>query len=117
MVTFGRVPGRVEQGKVGWCGPRETAMSGTNIIDHETETSLPGLARWVRDIAELTKPDDVLWCDGSEDEWERLTSLLVANGTFTRLKAEHIPEFFRTFHQHLPTRLWALHQDLLDRLG
>jgi Phosphoenolpyruvate carboxykinase C-terminal P-loop domain len=34
-----------------------------------------------------------------------------------KLEAEQFPEFFRTFHQHLPIRLWDLHQDLVDRLG
>ena len=29
-----------------------------------------------------------------------------------KLEAEHIPEFFRGFHRHLPDRLWELHQDL-----
>jgi hypothetical protein len=27
-----------------------------------------------------------------------------------------IPEFFRTFHRHLPERLWELHRELVDRL-
>ncbi|MFB9250684.1 phosphoenolpyruvate carboxykinase (GTP) [Sphaerisporangium melleum] len=43
------------------------------------------LAAWVREIAELTRPDRVEWCDGSEGEWTRLTNLLVKQGTFTRL--------------------------------
>jgi GTP-dependent phosphoenolpyruvate carboxykinase len=55
-------------------------MSSADLI--EDGTSLPELAEWVGEIAELTKPDDVVWCDGSQAEWERLTSLLVANGTF-----------------------------------
>jgi hypothetical protein len=67
-------------------------MSGANLIDDQAGTSLPGLAAWVHDVAELTKPDDVVWCDGSEDEWERLTSLLVENGTFMRLKSAAAPE-------------------------
>ena len=33
-----------------------------------------------------------------------------------KLEAEHIPEFFRTFHRHLPDRLWELHRELADRL-
>jgi phosphoenolpyruvate carboxykinase (GTP) len=44
------------------------------------------LAAWVSEIAELTEPDRIEWCDGSEAEWTRLTNLLVDNGTFTRLK-------------------------------
>ena len=60
----------------------------------DDETSLPELAKWVREIAELTKPDDVVWCDGSQAEWDRLTSLLVEGGTFTRLNPELRPNSF-----------------------
>ncbi len=60
----------------------------------ETGTSLPELAKWVRDIADLTQPDEVVWCDGSQAEWEQLTSLLVENGTLTRLNPELRPNSF-----------------------
>ncbi len=43
------------------------------------------LCDWVREVAELTQPDRVEWCDGSEQEWDRLTTQLVNAGTFTRL--------------------------------
>ena len=43
------------------------------------------LLSWVREVAELTTPDQVVWCDGSQDEWTRLTDRLVEAGTFTRL--------------------------------
>jgi phosphoenolpyruvate carboxykinase (GTP) len=43
------------------------------------------LRDWVRRTAELTQPDRVEWCDGSDQEWERLTDQLVDAGTFTRL--------------------------------
>ena len=33
-----------------------------------------------------------------------------------KLEAEHIPEYFQTFHRHLPERLWELHRELVDRL-
>jgi len=53
------------------------------------ETSAPtthtGLVEWVKEIAELTQPDRIHWCDGSEAEWTRLTNLLVEQGTFKRL--------------------------------
>ncbi|MGH3822383.1 MAG: phosphoenolpyruvate carboxykinase (GTP) [Pseudonocardiaceae bacterium] len=40
---------------------------------------------WVRETAELTQPDRIEWCDGSDQEWDRLTTRLVEAGTFTRL--------------------------------
>lgn len=43
------------------------------------------LIRWVGEIAELTQPDDIVWCDGSQAEYDRLAAELVAKGTFTRL--------------------------------
>lgn len=43
------------------------------------------LVAWVNEIASLTQPDRIEWCDGSEEEWTRLTNLLCDQGTFTRL--------------------------------
>src|SRR5438067_4716008 len=57
-------------------------------------TRLPELAGWVGEIAELAKPDAVVWCDGSQAEWDRLTSLLVENGTMTRLNPQLRPNSF-----------------------
>ena len=44
------------------------------------------LLDWVREMAELTTPDRVVWVDGSDEEWERLTAQLVDAGTFVRLE-------------------------------
>ncbi|HVL93033.1 MAG TPA: phosphoenolpyruvate carboxykinase (GTP) [Acidimicrobiales bacterium] len=43
------------------------------------------LLDWVAEVAALTTPDRIEWCDGSADEYDRLCQLLVDNGTFTRL--------------------------------
>ncbi|MFJ9628595.1 phosphoenolpyruvate carboxykinase (GTP) [Streptomyces sp. NPDC101175] len=43
------------------------------------------LVSWVNEIAELTQPDSVVWCDGSEAEYERLSEELVRKGTFQKL--------------------------------
>ena len=69
-----------------------------------TASTIPGLDQvptkngkliaWVREIAELTKPDRVEWSDGSQDEWDRLTQLLVDNGTFTKLNESLRPNSF-----------------------
>ena len=69
-------------------------MFSADFPDNQEKTSLPELAAWVRGIAELTKPDAVVWCDGSQEEWDRLTALLVDSGTFTRLNPELRPNSF-----------------------
>ncbi|KQY31613.1 phosphoenolpyruvate carboxykinase [Nocardia sp. Root136] len=48
-------------------------------------TDHPAILAWVDEIAELTAPDRVVWCDGSPAEWDRLTDELVEKGTFVRL--------------------------------
>ncbi|MCU1546070.1 MAG: phosphoenolpyruvate carboxykinase, partial [Homoserinimonas sp.] len=54
----------------------------------------PRVAEWVQSIAQLTQPDDIIWCDGSPQEWDRLTRQMVASGTLTRLNPEHRPYSF-----------------------
>ena len=43
------------------------------------------LRDWVAEMARLAKPDRVVWCDGSQAEYDRLCAELVAGGTFVRL--------------------------------
>ncbi|MCP2261934.1 phosphoenolpyruvate carboxykinase (GTP) [Streptoalloteichus tenebrarius] len=52
----------------------------------QAPTTHQRLLAWVREVAELTTPDQVVWCDGSDDEWERMTAKLVEAGTFVRLE-------------------------------
>ncbi len=43
------------------------------------------LTAWVEEVAALTTPEAVHWCDGSDVEWQRLTDELVAAGTMVKL--------------------------------
>ena len=69
-------------------------MASPQPTDKPAPTRLPELAGWVGEIAGLTKPDAIVWCDGSQAEWDQLTSLLVEAGTFTRLNPELRPNSF-----------------------
>lgn len=51
----------------------------------------PVLKSWVEEIATLTGPKAVVWCDGSEAENTRITAQLVADGTFTPLNPDKFP--------------------------
>ncbi len=52
------------------------------------------LIAWVKEIAALTKPDRVHWCDGSDAEFDQLTQELIAAGTLKRLNATKRPNSF-----------------------
>jgi phosphoenolpyruvate carboxykinase (GTP) len=52
------------------------------------------LIAWIEEVAQLTQPDRIQWCDGSDAEWTQLTELLVELGTFTRLNPEIRPNSF-----------------------
>ncbi|MGH3120082.1 MAG: phosphoenolpyruvate carboxykinase (GTP) [Streptosporangiaceae bacterium] len=66
------------------------AISGLN----QPPTAHRGLISWVNEIAALTRPARVQWCDGSQQEWDELTSLLVEQGTLIPLNADLRPGSF-----------------------
>lgn len=58
----------------------------TAVCKHE------GLNQWVDEMAALCKPDQILWCDGSKEEYDRMTALMVESGAAIPLKKR--PESF-----------------------
>ena len=69
-------------------------IPGLNGTDGTPPTQHKELLAWVQEVAELTQPDRVVFADGSDEEWDRLTTKLVEAGTFTRLNDEKKPNSF-----------------------
>ncbi len=63
-------------------------------MNQSFETTHLPLKKWIDKMIALCTPDSVEWCDGSQAEWDRLTSLLVDQGTFTRLNPAKRPNSF-----------------------
>ena len=57
-------------------------------------TTDPALRAWVDEIAGLTKPDEIVWCDGSQHEADLLTKQLVAEGKLIKLNPEWRPNSY-----------------------
>ena len=69
-------------------------MARENAAPTSVPTSHPELISWVEEIAALTQPDRIVWCDGSEAEYERLCGELVAKGTFKKLDEAKRPNSY-----------------------
>ena len=52
------------------------------------EPKHPKLLAWLDEVVELTQPDAIHYCDGSDAEWNELVDLLEKNGTVVRLNDE-----------------------------
>ena len=71
----------------------DTASTSTET-NQQAPTTHQGILDWVTEIAELTQPDRIHWCTGSDEEWVELTDFLVETGTFVRLDEKKKPNSF-----------------------
>ncbi len=81
---------KVQTGK----GIQEMNDTATAPQPPTSPTSHPQLLAWVAQVAALTTPDHVVWCDGSDEQWQELTAALVDAGTLVRLDAAKKPNSF-----------------------
>jgi len=73
----------------------KASTAPVHIIAHEAPAGTnPAIVAWVDSIAELTLPDQVVWCDGSPQEWDGLARLMVTQGTVVQVNPEHRPYSF-----------------------
>jgi len=63
-------------------------------IQGAAPTRNPRLLKWVDEVAALTQPDRIYWCDGTDQEYDRLCAELVAAGTFVKLDAKLRPNSY-----------------------
>jgi phosphoenolpyruvate carboxykinase (GTP) len=93
--------------------------------------------QWVNDVAKMTRPQKVVWCDGSEAEYEGLIERMLDDGTLMRLNQEAYPDCYlhrshpsdvaRTEHLTFicsperddagPTNNWMSPKDARDNVG
>lgn len=63
-------------------------------IKQNIPTKNQKVIQWVEEISHLTQPDQIVWCDGTDQEYENICNLLVQNGTFIRLNPQKRPNSF-----------------------
>ena len=57
-------------------------------------TKLDSLQQWVNEVAELTDPAEIRWCDGSDAEYQDLVKQMLADGTLSELNGETYPNCY-----------------------
>lgn len=69
----------------------ERTVPNPQALADQSTTTHAGLKAWVDEVAGLTTPDAVYWCDGSPDEYQKVLDLMVEGGTAEWLDAEKKP--------------------------
>lgn len=69
----------------------ETPATIADMVRESATTTNPEVLQWVTEVAELTKPSAVVWCDGSQDEWNLITSEMVEAGSLIPLNKDLRP--------------------------
>ncbi|HIF93459.1 MAG: phosphoenolpyruvate carboxykinase (GTP) [Myxococcales bacterium] len=68
--------------------------SPTSTPEKSAPTQNTKLIDWVAEVANLTEPDQVVWCDGSQDEYDRMFEIMLKTGTAERLNESIRPNSY-----------------------
>ena len=72
----------------------DTPATIADMVREGATTSNQEVVQWVTEVAELTQPSAVVWCNGSQDEWNQITSEMVAEGSLIPLNKDLRPGSF-----------------------
>ena len=69
-------------------------MQNQKINFDRSMTNNQALLKWLDKMVEMCTPKEVRWCDGSDEEWEELTSLMIGQGSMIKLNEQIRPNSF-----------------------
>ena len=73
----------------------ESQLLCSSVLDNSDKIlDIDIIKNWVNTVSQFTNPDDIVWCNGSEDEYNQLTSQMIKNGTLIALNNLQYPNCY-----------------------